>query len=740
VVLIDVRLAIAQTATVRGFVTDSEDGEAMQGVNILLDNGNGAYFGTVTDNDGIYTVSRVPAGRYLLSVTFIGYAPYRDTLLLRPGSIHTINVSMEFGETEMEEVLVEAERVGGAARVTAGLQTVRPEDIQLVPAPDVSRDLATYLGTMPGVVSIGDRGGQFFIRGGEPSHNMVLLDGMYVHQPFHILGFYSAFPSDIINRADVYAGGFGGQFSGRISSVIDVYTRNGNKKQASGSVSLAPFVSGALIEAPLSRDRVSILGSFRRSVIEQGAALYLKEPLPYNFGDAFGKLHMIINENQQLSFSVLHTHDAGVLGEQSVDRVLDEIRWHNTAYGLRYLFLSGSKPFLGELLFSISQMSNETGPVQQPVRISSFNSFNYAVNFTNFIGRTEWKYGIFARAPSLEAELGGLYQDLELGAGRRHKVGLFLEPDIHISSELRARAGIVAQLFTGNQNNRFIEPRARIVWERGNHEVSAAAGKYHQEVIGLTDRRDATNVFTAWVSAPSEDITEAYHYVFGYRYHPNDWLEISTESFHKYFTNIWIAEWTSFPRFTSRMQRADGRALGSDLRIEVRRPRLYAYFNYGLSSVRYNAKQASLPIWYGVERLRFRPPHDRRHQLNVLVSTKLKWFDVSARWNFGSGLPYNQVIGFDGFLLMNGVQDIFRTTDSRRIIYDRPFEGILPTYHRLDISVEREFDWKWSSLIVQAGAINVYNRRNLLALDIFTLRRSDQLPFVPTVGIKVVVN
>ncbi|MEZ4703513.1 MAG: TonB-dependent receptor, partial [Rhodothermales bacterium] len=97
-------------------------------------------------------------------------------------------------------------------------------------------------------------------------------------------------------------------------------------------------------------------------------------------------------------------------------------------------------------------------------------------------------------------------------------------------------------------------------------------------------------------------------------------------------------------------------------------------------------------------------------------------------------------IGFDGFLLMNGIQDIFNTVDSRRIIYDRPFEGILPAYHRLDISVERTFTWEHTSLVLQAGAINVYNRRNLLSLDIFTLRRTDQLPFVPTVGVKASFN
>ena len=727
----------AQQATVRGFVKDIEDGQPLQGVNVILDNREGGFYGTVSDNDGIYTLSRIPPGRYIFQVSFIGYRTYQDTLLLRSGTIQNLNVDLAETDTELGEVYVEAERPGGAARVTAGLQSVRPQDIELVPAPDVSGDLATYLTTLPGIVSIGDRGGQFFVRGGEPSHNMVLIDGMYVHQPFHILGFYSAFPADIINRADVYAGGFGSQFNGRISSVIDVYTRNGNKRKFAGNVSLAPFVSAALIEGPIFQDKLSVIGSFRQSVIEQGAQQYISEDLPYNFGDAFFKAHSYISENHQLSFSMISTHDRGVLGEPTAERVLDEIRWDNQAFGARYLFLAGTKPFLGEILFSVSRMHSELGPDENPVRFSKFNSFNYAVNFTNFMGRTEWKYGVFARAPSLETQLGGLYQDLELGAGRRHKIGLYLEPDFHINAQLRARIGVITMMFTGEKINRFIEPRARIVWEKGSHEVSAAAGRYHQEVIGLADRRDATNIFTAWVSAPSEDITDAFHSVLGYRFHPNNSIEVSSEAFYKFFDNIFIAEWTAFPRFTSRMQRASGRAFGWDLRAEVRRPRFYGYLNYSLSSVEYSAKQASIPLWYGVESLEFRPPHDRRHQLNVLLSTSVANFDISTRWNFGSGLPYNQIIGFDGFVLLNGIRDIFDVRDDRRVIYERPYRGELPTYHRLDLSVERAFTWDRVALTLQAGIINVYNRRNLLSLDIFTLRRSDQLPIIPTLGIKV---
>ncbi|MFK7848344.1 MAG: carboxypeptidase regulatory-like domain-containing protein [Rhodothermales bacterium] len=730
--------ALAQSATVKGFVTDDDNGESLQGVNVVLDNGEGGFYGTVTDNDGVYALSRVPPGRYVFQVSYIGFQVYQDTLLLRSGSIESIDIALKSQDTQLGEVFVEGTQPSGAARITAGLQSVRPQDIELVPAPDVSGDLATYLTTLPGVVAIGDRGGQLFVRGGEPSHNMALIDGMYVHQPFHILGFYSAFPADIINRADVYAGGFGSQFNGRISSVIDVYTRNGNKKRYGGNASIAPFVSAAMIEGPVgNRGRSSILGSIRQSVIKQGAQNYISTDLPYRFGDAFAKFHTYVSDNSQLSFSFLNTHDSGVLGEPTVDRVLDEIRWKNTAFGVRYLFLSGSKPFLGELIFSVSRMHSEVGPSDAPIRQSDFNSFNYAVNFTNFVGRTEWKYGIFTRAPSVQSELGGLYQGLQLSRGKRHKIGLYVEPDVHINANLRARIGIVAMMFTGNKTNRIFEPRARLVWEDGPHEISAAVGQYHQEVIGLTDRRDATNIFTAWASAPSEKLTDATHAILGYRFHPTPSIEIGTEAFYKKFDNIFIAEWTSFPRFTTRMQRASGQAIGWDLRMEVRQPNFYGYVNYGLSSVKYKAKQASLPLWYGTDELKFRPPQDRRHQLNVLVSTTIKKFDMSARWNFGSGLPYNRVVGFDGFVLLDGIQNLFDTNDDRRVIYDLPFNGVLPTYHRLDISVDRKFTWDHLKLTLQAGVINVYNRRNLLALDIFTLRRSDQLPIIPTLGVKI---
>ena len=267
--------------------------------------------------------------------------------------------------------------------------------------------------------------------------------------------------------------------------------------------------------------------------------------------------------------------------------------------------------------------------------------------------------------------------------------------------------------------------------------MSAAGGWYRQEIVGLNDRRDATNVFTAWAGAPTGSLPNSVHALAGYRTTPADWLALSIEGFYKRLWSLSIAEWTGFPRFQAGCRRHRAARLGLTIRMEIQRRAFYGFLNYGLSSVEYNAMQETLPVWFGASEVRFRPPHDRRHQVNALARFTLRGFDMSLRWNLGSGLPYSQIRGFDGFVLMDGPVDVSREAGQPRVIYDPPFEGILPAYHRLDFSVSREFQYRDDSFVtLQASVINAYNRANLFSLDTFSLHRNDQLPFIPTAGIK----
>ena len=351
-------LALAQQATIRGFVTSNSDGLPLQGVNIVLtdESDPDKFIGTVSDDEGFYVLSRLQAGSYTLNASFIGFESYTESLTLTSSQVVNLSFSLSEGEAELDEVLVEVERETGAARVTAGLQTVRAGDLEAIPSPDVTTDLVSYLSTMPGVISLGDRGGQVFIRGGEPSHNMVLLDGMSVYQPFHLLGFYSAFSGDILSKADIYAGGYNSQYSGRLSSVIDVRTRNGNLKESERAFSIAPFVNTARIEGPIFKDRLSILASLRQSVIDRIASQYVNQELPYKFGDVFGKMFLKLTDNNHITFTYLHTYDRGGLDNVDV-AVQDEIRWKNTVMGGKWLLLPKNSPLLATIHFSVSKLS-----------------------------------------------------------------------------------------------------------------------------------------------------------------------------------------------------------------------------------------------------------------------------------------------------------------------------------------------------------------------------------------------
>ena len=727
--------ACAQSASVSGFVRAASDSESLQGVHVSLDNLKGDFFGAISNGDGFFAITRLPPGRYRLRASFVGFEAYIDTLEAAEGERYSLDIALKTDEAQMGELVVEAERESGAARVVAGMQTVTPEQIAAIPGPDISGDLVSYLSSMPGVVLMGDRGGQVFIRGGEPSHNMTLLDGMLVYQPFHILGFYSAFPAEIVSRADVHAGGFGSKFSGRISSVIDVQTRDGNKRAYSASTSLSPFTTSARIEGPLIRNRISFLGAARISLLDQLASHYVAAPLPYNFSDAFGKVHARISPGHQFSISGLNTHDRGSMPRQS-DLIgsNDEIRWSNEAYGLRYLVAPGSLPILGEVLVSYSSLQSDLGPPDDPIRSSSIETVNTAFNVTNFLGQTRWDWGGFLRESTINAELGGLFQNVVSVPDRSVHVGGYLEPDVYLGYGLRVRPGISGQVY--GTSGVFFEPRLRILLDRGRHYWSAAAGLYRQDISGLSDRRDATNIFTAWVETPFGEASKAAHALLGYRTMPFPWLEFSVEGFYKQLDDLFIGEWTSFPSFTTNLQRAHGRAIGFDLRLEVQRARFYGFVNYGFSSTRYEIQPESEQT---ANPGPFRPPHDRRHQINMLATGTLYGFDLNIRWQFGSGLPYSQIHGFDGFILMDGAVEVDKVIGFPRVIYEStPYRGVLPTYHRLDVTVDRTYSpRKGIDVTVQVGVLNAYDRRNLFALDLFTAQRTDQLPVVPIAGIKL---
>lgn len=493
----------AQSATLSGSVTDASNGRSLAFVNIVLQQEGRTITGTTSNADGLFLIPRLESGQYALRASFIGYETFADTLQLAPGEVRTYNIVLRPAETTLDEVVVESELTGGAADITAGRQTIRPADIELIPAPDLSADLVTYLATLPGVVTTGDRGGQLFIRGGDPSQNQIRIDGITVFQPFHILGFYSAFPADIISQTDLYAGGAGARFGDHLSSVIDVASRSGNNRHHAGAVTLSPFISSARLEGPLFTEHASFLFSARQSLVEQGAQHVIRQDLPFIFGDLFARLHAQPSPRARLSLTALHTYDRGTLGETVAGAESEELRWQNDAVGLRYLVLPRVLPVIAGLHVSYAKLRSELGPAGNPVRTSAIDDIRVALD-ASFPGeRIAVDAGWNVDIVQFTSELGGLYQNVDLDTDRLNHIAFYVEPEFTFGN-VRVRPGARMQFYFA-VNKAVPEPRLRVIWDRGIHQISGAAGLYLQEFVGLADRRDASSVFTAWTGIPQEN-------------------------------------------------------------------------------------------------------------------------------------------------------------------------------------------------------------------------------------------
>ena len=203
-------------------------------------------------------------------------------------------------------------------------------------------------------------------------------------------------------------------------------------------------------------------------------------------------------------------------------------------------------------------------------------------------------------------------------------------------------------------------------------------------------------------------------------------------------TSLSVPEWLAFPRFTTSLQQADGEIFGIDARIFANLGPIELFAGYGWQWVEYTATQESFGIWYGTEQEAYHPPHDRRHQLNIVAGTPIFGLaDLDVRWEFGSGLPYTRPFGFDDWMFFETLPDVTTESGEYRVSFDRPYQGRLPTYHRLDVSLKRAFDLESARLTFQAGLFNAYDRANLFYFDVWTLNRVDQMSLVPSFGIKL---
>ncbi|MGC9331171.1 MAG: TonB-dependent receptor, partial [Bacteroidales bacterium] len=328
----------AQTGSIKGFVYDKETGGTCVFANVFIEHTN---FGAATDANGFFNINKVPAGTHELTITYIGYDTLRTQIIVKEDKIHSDIYYLTPSSVILEEAIISAEQREKKTQIRTSITKIEPAQIKRLPTMGAEPDLAQYLQVVPGVIFTGDQGGQLYIRGGSPIQNLVLLDGMVIYNPFHSIGLFSVFDSDLIDNTDVYTGGFSAEYGGRISSVMDIRMRNGNKKRFAGKLNVSPFGSKLLAEGPfkkfeMGQSSATYVLSAKTSYLNKTSKYlytYIDDSLPFSYTDLYGKISYNSPEGSKINLFGFHFTDQVNYG------ALSDLNWNSSGIGSNFIIV-----------------------------------------------------------------------------------------------------------------------------------------------------------------------------------------------------------------------------------------------------------------------------------------------------------------------------------------------------------------------------------------------------------------
>ncbi|MFT5165976.1 MAG: hypothetical protein ACI8P3_001207 [Saprospiraceae bacterium] len=746
--------------TVRGNIYEKESGEPLIYGTVLLDN---LSIGTNTDIDGFFSMTDIPAGNYKLIVYYTGFDSTAVDVRVVDGGITYKSIYLESSGIELATVQVSAEREKARNEVKVSVVTVTPKQIKSLPSIGGEPDLAQYLPVLPGIIFTGDQGGQLYIRGGSPIQNRILLDGMTIYNPFHSIGFFSVFETEAIRSIDVLTGGFNADYGGRISAIVDIKTKEGNKKRLSGIASVNPFQAKVLLEGPIKKLKegggsTSFLITGKKSYIDETSktlysyavdtSLYKlanavdpenndKLGLPYSFTDLYGKLSFVSPNGSKLN----------LFGFDFNDRVdfpgFADLNWKNIGIGADFTLIPSTSNIIIGGTFTYSNYDIELKEQDGAPRTSGIKNISAGLNFKYFGKNSEVNYGIAIDAVSTDFKFRNFLgldfsqeeSTTEVAAYGKYKLkinNLIIEPGLRFQ-------------YYASQAQVRLEPRFGIKYNATDKlRIKAAGGTYSQNIISTVNERDVVNLFVGFLTGPEQQILDpdtgketenrlqtAYHGVFGVEYDITNNIALNVEPYYKGFTQLINVNRNKTKSTDPDYLAETGEAYGIDFSVKYENPSIYLWLTYSLGYVKRDDGDQIYPTIF-----------DRRHNINALLTYNFgesNLWEASGRWNFGTGFPFTQTQGF--YEIENfedsGSTDVLTGNGELGIIYsDVRNGGRLPVYHRFDLSLKRTFIFsKYSQLEAVASVTNLYNRSNIFFVDRVTGDRVDQLPILPSFGL-----
>jgi hypothetical protein len=735
---------IAQVGTIRGNVYDKDLAQPVGFATVQI---MGTTRGATTDINGFFSITDVPVGQQKIFVNYLGYDSLILEVTIKKGEIIFQNFYIAESRNKLGEIVISGKKTQAKSEVQISKLSVTPKQIRSLPSAGGQADIAQYLTVLPGVIFTGDQGGQLYIRGGSPVQNRILLDGMTIYNPFHSIGFFSVFETELIRNVDVLTGGFNADYGGRISAVVDVKTREGNRKRLSGIVSASPFQAKALIEGPIlplkseGGSSISVVFTGKQGLInqtDQKLYNYVNDSvgIPFDYRDAYGKISLMTGNGSKLNFFGFNYTDG-------VKFPITEFGWNSSGGGVDFTLIPSNSSTIIDGKLTFSQYDTRIEEADRKPRTSGIGGYYGALNFTNFGRNSEVKYGIeltgfrtefeFVNFKGLTIDQNENTTELAGYVKGKYKMGpLVVEPGFRIQ-------------YYQSLDDISYEPRLGLKYNlTDNLRIKAAGGWYSQNLLSTVNERDIVNLFVGFLSGPDERIYEknsttdftddrlqkAVHGVAGIEIDLLDNLDLNVEAYYKKFTQL-----ISLNRFKTKSSDKNyfvetGDAKGIDVSLKFEGKRSYVWGAYSLG---YVTRDDGVQI--------YPPVFDRRHNLNLvatyLLGKKKNW-ELGARWNFGSGFPFTQTQGFySSFPFNDGVSTNVGTDNPGiGIVYDTKRNGgRLPYYHRLDISLKRTFEFsKHTKLEVVASCTNVYDRPNIFYFDRVQYTRVNQLPTLPSLS------
>lgn len=717
----------SQNFTMSGYVEDGASGESLIGVNIF--NQDNTIEGATTNVYGFYSLT-LPEGRYTIKSSYLGYQDIVKEIVLDRDI--ELNFEMLSGVTMEEVVVIGEEKDNNVNSTDMGTVSLPVDKIKKLPALLGEVDILKTLQLLPGVLSAGEGTAGFYVRGGGPDQNLVLLDEAVVYNSGHLLGFFSVFNADAIKNTTLIKGGIPANYGGRLSSVVDVQMKDGNNKKFGVTGGIGLIASRLTVEGPLKKEESSFIVSGRRTYAFELAKPFIDRSdfkgTNYFFYDLNAKVNYKLSNKDRIFISTYFGRD--VLNYQSNVRDISfRMPYGNTTATVRWNHLFSEKLFMNtSLVYNDYDFSFEGGQGDFSVGLfSGVRDYNAKVDFEYYPNsRNAIKFGAnytyHRLTPNVtSASNGDLEFSNDLKPKFAHESAVYVLNDYKVSKDFTINYGLRFSVFTqvgpytsplNGEDFGSLEPvktysglEPRIFGKYNLNASSSVKGgvTFTNQYIHLVSNSNSTLPIDVWVPsservAPQRGIQYALGYFKNFK---DNAYETSVEVYYKDLDNQ-IDYGESFindpaVEVEQEFVFGKGRAYGAEFFIKKNTGKLNGWIGYTLAKT----DRIFPDINDGAV---FPATYDRRHDISVVAN-----YEISDKWEFGGAFVYGTGNTF------TPVKSLFFVEQSVNVEYGDRNSARLEPYHRLDLALtynpkaDTEKSWKNSFTF---SVYNIYNRRN----------------------------